>query len=78
MPKILVDFLETNLPMNDDLIVYNKGHKKWVVVSKRHYLKDFIAQINEQDKKIELLEKKVDDLEQHIQTMAETMKEGIL
>lgn len=78
MAKILVDFLETNLPMNDDLIVYNKGHKKWVVVSKRHYLKDFIAQINEQDKKIELLEKKVNDLEQHIQTMAETMKEGIL
>lgn len=78
MAKILLEIEESSFPKDCDIIVYNARKKKWEIVCKDYYLKDFIAQINEQNKKIELLEKKVNDLEQHIQTMAETMKEGIL
>lgn len=78
MAKILLEIEESCFPKDCDMIVYNARKKKWEVVSKDYYLKDFYSQMIEQNKKIAKCEELVREMQEQVQTMAKTIKEGIL
>ena len=78
MAKILLEIEESSFPKDCDMIVYNARKKKWEVVCKDYYLKDFYSQMIKQDEKIAICEKKVKEMQEQVQTMANTIKEGIL
>ena len=75
---MLLDVEESCFPKDCDIIVYNARKRKWEVVSKDYYLKDFYSRMIKQDEKIAICEKKVREMQEQIQTMAKIIKEGIL
>ena len=77
MSKIVLDYLDGEVPKENDILIYDKKKERWKCVSREKFLCEQDKKIMELEEKCKVFEEKIKKLDDKIINLAKIMKEGI-